>query len=118
MTRPRRSACKDAGLPVAFAAPEEGSVSSACSVCIAAKSANLDLAREAANQFIAAEVQMAIAESLQWAPTNAKVELPPESREATAEADQLVKLDMAGDDPRPSAMDRALQPRDRARLRG
>lgn len=86
--------CKDAGLPVAFAAPEEGSVSSACSVCIAAKSANLDLAREAVNHFIAAEVQKGIAETLQWAPSNGHVQLAEALAKQLPRPDQLVRLDM------------------------
>ena len=86
--------CKDAGLPVAFVAPEEGSVSSSCSVCIAAKSKNLDLARAMAAQFIAPESQLAIAEQLQWAPTNAKVQLPETLAKQLPRPDQLVTLDM------------------------
>ena len=87
--------CKDAGLPVAFVAPEEGSVSSACSVCVAAKSKNLDLARAVAGQFIAPETQLAIAEQLQWAPTNGRVQLPSALAQQLPRPDQLVTLDMA-----------------------
>jgi putative spermidine/putrescine transport system substrate-binding protein len=86
--------CKDAGLPVAFVAPKEGSVSSACSVCIAAKSKNLDLARAAVNHFVAPEVQKKIAESLQWAPSNGAVQLSPDLARQLPRPDQLVKLDM------------------------
>ena len=86
--------CKDAGLPVAFVAPEEGSVSSACSVCVAAKSQNLDLARAVAAQFIAPESQLAIAEQLQWAPTNGRVQLPETLAKQLPRPDQLVALNM------------------------
>lgn len=86
--------CKDAGLPVAFVAPEEGSVSSACSVCVAAKSNNLDLARGMAAQFISPESQMAIAEQLQWAPTNGRVQLPEALAKQLPRPDQLVTLNM------------------------
>lgn len=86
--------CKDAGLPVAFVAPEEGSVASACSVCVAAKSQNLALAQALAEQFIAPDLQRAIAESLQWAPTNSRVQLPEALARQLPRPDQLVKLNM------------------------
>ena len=86
--------CKDAGLPVAFAAPEEGSVASPCTVCIAAKSQNIDLARAAVDQFISVESQAGIAESLQWAPTNARVQLPEALAKQLPRPDQLLTLDM------------------------
>ncbi|MBV8915492.1 MAG: extracellular solute-binding protein [Acetobacteraceae bacterium] len=86
--------CKDAGLPVAFAAPEEGSVSSACSVCVAARSKNLEIARAMAAQFISPESQRAIAEQLQWAPTNGSVQLPDALARQLPRPDQLVTLNM------------------------
>lgn len=86
--------CKDAGLPVAFVAPEEGSVSSVCSVCVAAKSNSLDLARAMAAQFISPESQMAIAEQLQWAPTNGRVQLPEALARQLPRPDQLVTLNV------------------------
>ncbi len=85
--------CKDAGLPVAFVAPEEGSVSSPCTVCVAARAPELDLARAAAGQFISVESQTAIAEQLQWAPVNAKVVLPEAVRQQLPRPEQLVTLD-------------------------
>lgn len=85
--------CKDAGLPVAFVAPAEGSVASPCTVCIAAKTADTDLARAAAGQFISVDLQTAIAEQLQWAPVNAKVTLPEALRQQLPRPDQLVSLD-------------------------
>jgi putative spermidine/putrescine transport system substrate-binding protein len=87
--------CKDAGLPVAFVSPEEGSPASFCTVCIAAKSKNIDLAREAVGQFISVDSQSALAEMLQWAPTNAKVQLPEALARQLPRADQLATLDMA-----------------------
>jgi putative spermidine/putrescine transport system substrate-binding protein len=85
--------CKDAGLPVAFVAPEEGSVASACSVCVSAKAPDLDLAREAVNHFMSVECQTAIAEQLQWAPTNGKVKLPDALAQQLPRPDQLATLD-------------------------
>ncbi|MFI5012707.1 MAG: extracellular solute-binding protein [Hyphomicrobiales bacterium] len=85
--------CKDAGLPVAFASPEEGSPASFCTTCIAAKSKSLDLARQAVNQFISVESQVAIAQALQWAPTNGKVSLPAELASQLPRPDQLLTLD-------------------------
>jgi putative spermidine/putrescine transport system substrate-binding protein len=85
--------CKDAGLPVAFVAPEEGSVSSPCTVCLAAKAKELDLARAAVAQFISVESQTAIAEQLQWTPVNSKVVLPDELKRQLPRPDQLVNLD-------------------------
>ncbi len=85
--------CKDAGLPVAFASPEEGSPASFCTTCIAAKTKNLDLARQAVNQFISVESQTAIAQGLQWAPVNGKVKLPDELASQLPRADQLITLD-------------------------
>jgi putative spermidine/putrescine transport system substrate-binding protein len=87
--------CKDAGLPVAFAAPEEGSPASFCTVCIAGKSRNLDLARAAVDQFISVESQTGIAETLQWAPTNGQVKLSENLAKELPRPDQLVTLDMA-----------------------
>jgi len=86
--------CKDAGLPVAFVVPEEGSIASACSVCLAGKSKNLDIAREAAGQFLSVESQTAIAETLQWAPTNRKVKLPDALASQLPRTEQLIRLDM------------------------
>jgi putative spermidine/putrescine transport system substrate-binding protein len=86
--------CKDAGLPVAFVVPEEGSVASPCSVCIAAKSNNVDVARAAAGQFLSVESQTAIAEMLQWAPTNRQVKLPEALASQLPRTEQLVRLDM------------------------
>lgn len=86
--------CKDAGLPVAFAIPEEGSVASFCTVCIAAQSKNVDLAREAVSQFISPESQAAIAQQLQWAPSNAKTQLAEELAKQLPQPDQLITLDM------------------------
>ena len=86
--------CKDAGLPVAFASPEEGSPASFCTTCIAAKSKNIDLAREAVNQFISVESQIAIAKAMQWAPTNQRVKLPEDLAKQLPRPDQLVTLDM------------------------
>jgi putative spermidine/putrescine transport system substrate-binding protein len=85
--------CKDAGLPVGFAAPEEGSVASPCTVCIAAKSSNVDLARAAVDQFISIESQTGIAETLQWAPTNGRVKLPAALASQLPRPDQLLTLD-------------------------
>lgn len=86
--------CRDAGLPVSFAAPEEGSVSSACTVCVSAKAADLDLARAAAAQFISPESQAGVAEQLQWAPVNARVTLPEAIARQLPRPEQLVTLDM------------------------
>ena len=86
--------CKDAGLPVAFVAPEEGSVSFSCSVCVAAKTSNLELARSMTAQFISPESQTAIAEQLQWAPTNERVHLPEALTKQLPRPDQLVMLNM------------------------
>ena len=87
--------CKDAGLPVAFVSPEEGSPASFCTVCIAAKSKNIDLARQAVNRFISVDSQTAIAEMLQWAPTNGKVHLPDALAQQLPRPEQLAALDMA-----------------------
>jgi putative spermidine/putrescine transport system substrate-binding protein len=86
--------CKDAGLPVAFVSPEEGSVASPCATCVAAKSKNLDLARAAVDHFISVECQTGIAEQLQWAPTNGKVQLPEALARQLPRPDQLIALDM------------------------
>jgi putative spermidine/putrescine transport system substrate-binding protein len=85
--------CKDAGLPVAFVAPEEGSPASPCTVCIAAKSRNVDLARAAVDQFISVESQVAIAENLQWTPTNTAAKLPEALARQLPRPDQLLTLD-------------------------
>lgn len=86
--------CKDAGLPVAFVSPKEGSPASFCRTCIAARSKNVDLARQAVNQFISVESQTTIAQTLQWAPTNQKVHLPEDLGKQLPRPDQLATLDM------------------------
>jgi putative spermidine/putrescine transport system substrate-binding protein len=85
--------CKDAGLPVAFVAPEEGSVASPCATCIAAKSSNLELARAAVDHFVSVPCQTGIAEQLQWAPTNSRVQLPEALARQLPRPDQLISLD-------------------------
>ncbi len=85
--------CKDAGLPVAFVPPAEGSPASYCTVCLAAKAPRLDLARAAAAQFISVESQTSIAEQLQWAPVNSKVPLPDQLKQQLPRPDQLLDLD-------------------------
>ena len=85
--------CRDAGLPVAFVSPKEGSPASFCTTCIAAKSRNADLARQAVEQFISLESQTGIAEQLNWSPTNAKVQLPASLAAQLPKPSQLVVLD-------------------------
>ena len=89
--------CKDAGLPVAFVTPAEGSVASPCTTCIAAKSKNIEkLAREAVNHFIATDVQASIAQALQWAPKPAGRSATSRGTDAATCRDptRLVGLDM------------------------
>jgi putative spermidine/putrescine transport system substrate-binding protein len=86
--------CKDAGLPVAFASAAEGSPASFITTCVAAKSKNIDLAREAVNHFLSVETQTAIAQTLQWAPTNSRVKLPPALAAQLPRPEQLITLDM------------------------
>jgi putative spermidine/putrescine transport system substrate-binding protein len=81
-------------LPVAFVSPEEGSVASPCATCVAAKSKNIDLARAAVDHFISVECQTGIAELLQWAPPNGKVQLPEALARQLPRPDQLISLDM------------------------
>lgn len=85
--------CRDAGLPVAFATPKEGSPASFCTTCIAGKSKNVDLARQAVNQFISQVSQLGIAEQLNWSPTNSQVHLPTSLATQLPKPDQLVTLD-------------------------
>ncbi|MGH7072314.1 MAG: ABC transporter substrate-binding protein [Acetobacteraceae bacterium] len=85
--------CRDAGLPVAFVAPKEGSPASFCTTCIARKSKNVDVARAAVNQFISISSQAAIAEQLNWSPTNTSVRLPATLASQLPKPDQLVILD-------------------------
>ncbi len=85
--------CRDAGLPVAFVSPKEGSPASFCTTCIAAKSKNVDLARRAVDQFISLPSQAAIAGQLNWSPTNAKVQLPAALAAQLPKPSQLVVLD-------------------------
>jgi putative spermidine/putrescine transport system substrate-binding protein len=87
--------CKDAGLPVAFVSAEEGSPASFLTTCIARNSKNIDLAREAVNRFLGPDTQGAIAELLQWAPTNGKLKLPEALARQLPRPDQLVTLDMS-----------------------
>lgn len=84
-----------AGLPVAFVGPKEGSPSVPITTCIAAKSSNLDLAKQAVNAFLSPACQIGLADRLGWAPTNPQTQLPEAVAQRVPRLDQLIWLDRA-----------------------
>lgn len=61
--------CQQAGLPVAYAAPEEGIAGITIVVCMPKDGPDADLARDAVARFLSADTQRQLAEQLHWVPT-------------------------------------------------
>lgn len=84
---------QNAGLPVAFAAPVEGSPAVTLTTCVANGAANADVAGGAIDFMLSPEAQVAIADAMRWVPTNPEAVLPEALAAAVPALDQLVTLD-------------------------
>jgi putative spermidine/putrescine transport system substrate-binding protein len=84
---------QQAGLPVAFASPEEGSPAVFITACIAKGAANADVASGVINQMLTPESQVAIADTMRWTPSNPDTRLPAELAAQVPAVDRLALLD-------------------------
>jgi putative spermidine/putrescine transport system substrate-binding protein len=84
---------QQAGLPVAFAAPEEGSPAVFITACIAKGAANADVASGVINQMLTPASQVQIADTMRWTPSNPETRLPPELASQVPAVDKLAILD-------------------------
>lgn len=86
----------DAGIPVEFIMPEEGSPGSFITANVVAGTGNEELAKAFVDYQLRPEVQQAWAEALRYSPTNTTVELEGEVAETVAfgdDIDELVRYD-------------------------
>ena len=86
---------KQSGLPVAFAAPEEGSPAVFITACIAKGAKNADVAGAAIDYMLRPEAQVQIAEAMRWTPTNPETRLPDELAKDIPDVKRLAALDRA-----------------------
>ena len=86
---------RQSGLPVAFAAPDEGSPAVFITACIAKGAKNADVAAGAINQMLAPESQIAIAEAMRWTPSNPDTKLPASLAAEVPAVGRLAVLDRA-----------------------
>lgn len=84
---------QQAGLPIAFVSPVEGSPAVKITACIAKGAPNADVAGAAIDQMLSPEAQIAIAEAQRWTPTNPQTELPAHLVGQVPTVTQLVALD-------------------------
>lgn len=84
---------QQAGLPIAFASPKEGSPAVKITACIAKGAPNADVAGAAIDQMLSPEAQIKIADSMRWTPTNPETVLPAELAQHVPNVSQLVSLD-------------------------
>jgi len=83
------------GLPVAFAPAKEGVPSVYLTGCVAKNSKNADLAVEMLDRLLSPEIQVKIARTVGWGPTNPEAVLPADIARAFPSPDQLINLDRA-----------------------
>lgn len=81
------------GLPVAFAAPEEGSPAVNITACVAKGAKNADVANAAIDFMLRPEAQIEIARGMRWTASNPKTQLPAEIAAEVPSVAQLAKLD-------------------------
>jgi putative spermidine/putrescine transport system substrate-binding protein len=85
--------CQQAGLPVAFVKPEEGSPGIRIAVCIPNGAPDADLAHLAVARFIAPDTQRHLAEQLHWAPTIGNADLPEALQRELPTPSEFVTID-------------------------
>ncbi|MBS9721390.1 extracellular solute-binding protein [Tianweitania sp. BSSL-BM11] len=86
---------QQAGLPIAFTSPKEGSPAVKITACIAKDAANADVASAAIDRMLSPEAQIKIAEGMRWTPTNPNTKLPADLAQHVPDVTQLVSLDRA-----------------------
>lgn len=84
---------QQAGLPIAFAAPAEGSPAVKITACIARGAPNADVAGAAIDRMLSPEAQIEIARGMRWTPTNPETVLPDELAGHVPNVSQLASLD-------------------------
>lgn len=84
---------QNAGLPIAFSTPVEGSPAVKITACIAKGAANADVAAAAIDRMLSPEAQIKIAEGMRWTPTNPETALPAELAAHVPNVSQLATLD-------------------------
>jgi len=84
---------QQAGLPVAFASPEEGSPAVFITACIAKGAANADVAAGVIEQMLTPASQVKIADTMRWTPSNPDTQLPVELANQVPALDKLAILD-------------------------
>jgi putative spermidine/putrescine transport system substrate-binding protein len=84
---------QSSGLPVAFAAPEEGSPAVNITACVAKGAKNADVANAAIDFMLRPEAQIEIARGMRWTASNPKTQLPADIAAEVPNVAQLAKLD-------------------------
>jgi putative spermidine/putrescine transport system substrate-binding protein len=84
---------QSSGLPVAFAAPEEGSPAVNITACVAKGAKNADVANAAIDFMLRPEAQIEIARGMRWTASNPKTQLPADIAAEVPSVAQLAKLD-------------------------
>ena len=84
---------QQAGLPIAFASPKEGSPAVKITACIANGAPNADVASDAIDQMLSPEAQIKIARGMRWTPTNPETVLPDDLAQHVPNVSQLASLD-------------------------
>jgi putative spermidine/putrescine transport system substrate-binding protein len=84
---------QSAGLPVAFATPEEGSPAVDITACVAKGAKNADVANAAIDFMLRPEAQIEIARFMRWTASNPKTQLPADIAAEVPNVAQLAKLD-------------------------
>lgn len=84
---------QQAGLPVAFASPEEGSPAVHITACIAKGAKNADVAGAAIDAMLKPEAQIEIARTMRWTASNPETVLPPDLAAHVPSVDKLAQLD-------------------------
>ncbi|MGO4676808.1 extracellular solute-binding protein [Bosea sp. 2YAB26] len=84
---------QQAGLPVAFATPKEGSPAVFITACVAKGAKNADIANAAIDAMLKPEAQIEIARTMRWTASNPETKLPADLTGEVPSVDKLAQLD-------------------------
>ncbi|MGO4736674.1 extracellular solute-binding protein [Bosea sp. 2KB_26] len=84
---------QQAGLPVAFATPKEGSPAVFITACVAKGAKNADIANAAIDAMLKPEAQVEIARTMRWTASNPETKLPADLTGEVPSVDKLAQLD-------------------------
>ena len=84
---------QQAGLPVAFATPKEGSPAVFITACVAKGAKNADIANAAIDAMLKPEAQIEIARAMRWTASNPETKLPADLTGEVPSVDKLAQLD-------------------------